>query len=799
MRLEGGEHSHPSLPAITIRVRGIVQGVGFRPFVYRLARELGLDGWVRNDGEGVEIAVYGSAETVATLLARLKHEAPPLARIDQIEVSNAPAPPFETPGFIIEKSLRSPAHTAITPDAAICPACLSELLNPADRRYRYPFINCTHCGPRYTITARLPYDRANTSMKNFVLCPDCRREYEDPLDRRFHAQPNACPVCGPQLALLDGAGNPVAAQDVMTATLVRLNRGEILAVKGLGGFHLMCDARNGAAVATLRRRKQRDAKPLALMVANPASLTGLAEWDATEESLLAARERPIVLLRKSAICDTVLPGVAEGVAWLGALLPYTPLHYLLFHQAAGHPPGSAWLAEPQTLLLVATSANPGGEPLVTGNDEALARLAGIADAYLMHDRDILVGCDDSVVRISKETFSPLREEGGEEQTLTPHPSPLTHSFIRRARGYTPRAIKLPCSGPAVLACGGWHKNTVCLTRDDQAFVSQHIGDLDNAATCHALEQAVAHLIEVLEISPRIVAHDLHPDFHSSRFAAAFAQQRGLPLIAVQHHHAHLAAVLAEYGVTRPTLGLALDGVGLGSDGQAWGGELLRLEGSEFARLGHLRELRLPGGDRAAREPWRMAASALHQLGRGAEIERRYAAFPAAATVAQMLERKLNAPPSSSCGRLFDAATGLLGIMPEMAFEGQAAMLLESLAARHGEVAPLPHGYTLEVDGTLNFLPLLAELADTRKIEHGAALFHATLAEGLADWVTQAAQRNGLDCVALGGGCFLNAILSRKLAARLRETGLTVLEAHQVPPNDGGLSLGQAWVALQTAS
>jgi hydrogenase maturation protein HypF len=787
-----------------IRVRGTVQGVGFRPFVYRLAQELKLDGWVLNDGEGVEIGVRGNEETIATLLARLKSEAPPLAQVARIEAGEMPSDPVPEPGFVIRESHGGHAHTAVTPDAATCPDCLAELLDPTDRRYRYPFTNCTHCGPRYTITARLPYDRPNTSMAGFTLCPACRHEYDDPFDRRFHAQPNACPVCGPQLALLDGAGNPVAAEDVLSEAVDRLGRGEILAVKGLGGFHLMCDARNGATVVALRRRKQREAKPFAVMAANPASLAGLAECDEAEETLLRTRERPVVLLRKNAACDRELPGVADGVAWLGALLPYTPLHTLLFHEAAGRPEHAAWLEQPQPFLLVCTSANPGGEPLVTGNAEAVTRLAGIADAYLIHDRDILVGCDDSVARVSKGTPSPLAGEGGGEgeksPILTPTLAlPLTgggnYCFIRRARGYTPRAIKLPQAGPATLACGGWYKNTICLTRDDEAFISQHIGDLDNAATCRAMEEAVSHLMKVLEIQPEIVAHDLHPDFHSSRFAAAFAAKHGLPVLAVQHHHAHLAAVLAEHGVTRPALGLALDGIGLGSDGGAWGGELMRLEGAEFVRLGHLRELRLPGGDRAAREPWRMAASAFYEMGRGAEIGQRFAAFPAAATVMHMLERGLNAPPTSSCGRLFDAAVGLLGIMPTMDFEGQAAILLESLAARHGDIAPLPGGYSLETGGTLSFLPLLDALSNIGDASHGAALFHATLVDGLAQWVIQAARHSGLETIVLGGGCFLNAILSRRLRGALQREGLTTLEARQVPANDGGLSLGQAWVAI----
>ncbi len=415
--------------------------------------------------------------------------------------------------------------------------------------------------------------------------------------------------------------------------------------------------------------------------------------------------------------------------------------------------------------------------------------------FVLHDRDIVVRCDDSVVRVGREWGM---GNGEWVKTAAPTPSPIAHhpspAFIRRARGYTPRAITLPHSGPSVLACGGWFKNTVCLTRGNEAFVSQHLGDLDNAPACEALEEAAAHLMNVLEIQPEIVAHDLHPDFHSTRFGLEFAHRHGIPALAVQHHHAHIAAVLAEHGIAEPALGLALDGVGLGSDGTAWGGELLRVEGGHCERLGHLAPLPLPGGDRAAREPWRMAASALHRLGRGEEISQRFAT-PAAGMLRQMLEKGINTPSTSSCGRLFDAAAGLLQIRDMASFEGQAAMLLEGLAEVHGTVMPLHHGYEFTADGTLDLLPLLGTLADTPDPAFGAALFHATLAQGLAAWVMQAAQRSDIKIVALGGGCFLNAILSRNLRESLTGAGLTVLEAQQVPPNDGGLSLGQAWVAI----
>ncbi len=744
-------------PTCRIRVRGQVQGVGFRPFVYRLALELGIRGWVRNDGEGVEVEAQAHEDIIAALLQRLKSEAPPLARVDAIESSTQTSRPHY-PDFSILATRSSPAHTAVTPDAATCPACQAEMLDPANRRYRYPFINCTHCGPRYTITRFLPYDRPATSMADFQQCPACQAEYDDPLDRRFHAQPNACAICGPHLELRDATGAPINTTDEIAATLALLQAGKILAIKGLGGFHLVCDARNADAVARLRERKQREEKPLAIMAANIESLEHLAIINPAEAALLGSSARPIVLLQKRPDCDECLPGIAPDVAWLGAMLPYTPLHTLLFHESPT-----------QELLLVMTSANRRGEPLAASNEEALSQLAGISDAFLLHDRDIVARCDDSVMRLGE--------------------SP---GFIRRARGYTPSAIKLPRAAPSVLACGGGLKNTICLTRGDEAFVSQHLGDLAQVSSCHALEETVAHLMKVLEINPERVARDLHPDFFSSRFADGL----GLPVITVQHHHAHIAAVLAEQGIhaEEAVLGMALDGIGLGTDGGAWGGELLRVRGAHFERVGNLRHLPLPGGDKAASEPWRMAASALHALGRGDEIEKRFAQ-PAASMVRQMLDKRIHSPLTSSCGRLFDAAAGLLGISSFSSFEGQAAMRLEGLATRHGEASPVRHGYRLSADGQLDFLPLLARLTETADPALGAALFHATLAQGLAEWASAQAKSDGIQTVVLGGGCFLNVILVKQLGRELASSGLRVLQACQVPPNDGGLSLGQAWVAM----
>jgi len=755
--------------AVRIRVSGIVQGVGYRPFVWRLAQELGILGWVRNDARGVEI--HAEAGDVAGFVARLTTEAPPLARVDAVTATSAATEAHDA--FIIARTdAGGPAATAIGPDTAVCGDCLADMFEPKGRRWRYAFTNCTNCGPRYTITRNLPYDRPQTSMAGFAMCPTCRAEYDSPADRRFHAQPNACPRCGPRLALVDAGGADIAG-DAIAATLRLLRDGKVVAIKGLGGYHLACDATNAAAVSSLRERKQREEKPFAIMLANAASIAPLAEVGGGEAALLESAERPVVLLRKAADCDARLAGIAPGLAWLGVMLPYTPLQWLLFHEAAGRPVGKEWLTQPQPLALVMTSANPGGEPIVREDDEALRRLSGIADAYLTHDRAIVTRCDDSVLRLA----------GTAKQ------------FIRRARGYTPQAIRLAAPGPSVLAVGGHLKNTVCLTRDDEAFVSQHIGDLDNAPSCAMLEETVERLIDLLEIEPSVVAHDLHPDFFGSRYAATFAAERGLPLVSVQHHHAHIAAIAAEHGIAQPLLGLALDGVGLGEDGGIWGGELLRVDGAMFERLGHLREIALPGGDKAAREPWRMAAAALHLLGRDAEIDARFGP-QGGKPIRMMLEVGAHCPPTSSCGRWFDAAAGLLGVRDIAAYEGQAAMLLEGLAETHGAVAPLADGYAIDAAGTLDLSPLLARLCDERDAGFGAALFHATLAQALAKWALRAATATGIRRVALGGGCFLNRILAAGVRRELEEAGIEVLEARQVPPNDGGLSLGQAWIAMK---
>lgn len=779
-----------------IRIRGVVQGVGFRPFVWRLAHELGLAGWVRNDGGGVEVRAEGSAARLAELAARLRSEAPPLARVDALEVSEAETTvaPAQR-GFVILDSRDDAVATAIGPDTAPCAACLGELFDPGNRRWRHAFINCTQCGPRYGVTRRLPYDRAQTSLAAFAPCAACAGEYGDPRDRRFHAEGNCCPQCGPRLALCDGQGRALAVADPLAAALARLRRGEIVAIKGVGGFQLLCDARNADAVARLRAAKGRDAKPFAVLLANVAAARAFVAVDDAAAALLEGPARPIVLLdkRAPADCDAALPGVAPGLAWLGVLLPATPLHWLLFHEAAGRPAGSAWLAEALPLALVCTSANPGGEPLLSDNAQAVAALGDRVDAWLLHDRDIVARSDDSVLRASAE--------GGEGAA----------HFIRRARGWVPQAIQLAHNGPSwpggpgVLAFGGHFKNTLCITRGAEAFVSTHVGALDNAATCAFQDETLERMLDLLAMPPSsiaLVVRDLHPDYHSSRRAAEFAAAHGLPLLDVQHHHAHIAAVLAEHGAAAefgPVIGLALDGVGRGVDGGAWGGELLRVDGARCERIAGLRPLPLPGGDRAAREPWRMAAAALHDLDRGAEIVTRFAAQPGAATIARMLAQGVNAPPTSSLGRAFDAAAALLGVCLHNRYESEAALRLESLAAMHGDVEPVAGGWRIDAAGRLDLRPLYGMLADRRENDaaYGAALFHATLAAALADWAARAARSAGLTTVVCGGGCFLNRTLTQRLTRLLAQRGLRVLLPRRLPPNDGGLSLGQAWVARLT--
>ena len=755
-------------------ISGCVQGVGFRPFVWRQATRLHLAGEVCNTEGGVLVDAQGEPGGLQALEAALQRDLPPLARIDGISASAAPPRPGWQ-GFRIADSrgdLDAGGATAAIPvDTAVCAACVQELFTPGNRRWRHPFISCTDCGPRFTLTLRAPYDRANTSMAAFAMCPDCAGEYGNPASRRFHAEPIACPHCGPRLQFEDWRGLDAAA-DPIEAAWRAIAAGGIVAVQGLGGFHLMCDARQVATVERLRQRKHRPAKPFATLALNAASAARWVELDEANAQLLASAQRPIVLLPLREKRPDALAGIAPGLGQLGLMLPGTPIQYLLFHAALGQPPGQDWLGAAHDLLLVATSANRSGQPLVIDPAQARDELAGIADAMLWHDRAIAARCDDSVAL--------PRHDGG---------LPL---WLRRARGQIPLPLALPRSGPSVLALGGYLNNCFTVTQGGRAWVSQHIGDLASAAACRFLEETVQRWLDYWRIAPQAVVCDLQPDIYSSRLAARLARERGLPLLAVQHHHAHIAAVLAEHGHAEPALGLALDGFGLGDDGGAWGGELLRLEQGRAERLGHLTPLPLPGGDAAARAPWRMALALLHPLGEqnrlpaGADAE-------TAARVRLQIARGLNCPQTTSLGRWFDAVAGLAGICPQQSYEGEAAMKLEALARPVAVDEPL---WRVDERLCLDLLPLAARLAGERDAAAIASLWHAALARALAGWIVQAMEATGLRTVALAGGCCANQRLMRGLADALAGTPCRLLQARQLPPGDGGLSLGQAWAALQ---
>lgn len=753
---------------VRVKVGGIVQGVGFRPFIYQLAMKYGLKGWVRNQSDGVEMEVSGPSEPIRYFVDSISGEAPPLARIVKVETTDLPYLPLEDFRIVTSRALES-RSTLISPDVCTCRDCLRELLDPGDRRFRYPFINCTNCGPRYTIIKDVPYDRDKTTMARFNMCPECRREYDDPLDRRFHAQPNACWNCGPQVWLEDAAGERIAARDEAVAkTLLLLDQGVIVAVKGLGGFHLAVKATDEAAVARLRGRKIREEKPFAVMFSNVAAIRRYVRVNGEEEKLLASAARPIVLLARhteSAGTDMAW-SVAPKNRYLGCFLPYAPLHFLLFENA----PYDA---------LVMTSGNQSDEPIVMENADARSHLHGIADYFLLHDRDIYMRCDDSVGRVLAGTARP----------------------VRRARGYAPQPVFLREPVPSVLGTGAELKNTVCLTRGGEAFVSQHIGDLENLETLRSFEHMTAHLQRILEIEPRLIVHDLHPDYLNTQWA----QRRGdLPKMAVQHHHAHIAAVMAERGLEGPVIGLALDGTGLGTDGTIWGGEILQVDDVGFERLGYFRQVRMPGGAKAIKEPWRLAVSYLWSMAAGkaeSEFGDFFAAWPGrdAGIVLRMLERGLNSPVTSSCGRLFDAVAALCGIRTAVNYEGQAAIELEQA------VTPDDGRY----DGVLETgpdrilidqFPMIEALIEDvrRKVPVGkiAARFHNGVIEVLGRAAAAAADRTGIGRVALSGGVFQNAYLSERLEKKLAGLGLEVYGHVEVPANDACISLGQAWIGAR---
>jgi hydrogenase maturation protein HypF len=758
-----------------IEVTGIVQGVGFRPYVYRLALQRNLAGFITNTAAGVSIEVEGPAEAVDDFVSQLPVEAPRLARITQWAASDIPAR-ADGEFRILPSRPGENRRVLISPDVAICDDCLRELFDPSDRRFHYPFINCINCGPRYTIVRDIPYDRARTSMAVFPMCADCQGEYDDPLNRRFHAQPNACWKCGPQVELWDAVGAGLvparswaptrgAPTDPIAEAAARLQAGYVVAVKGLGGFHLAVDATNPAAVSRLREGKRRVEKPFAIMAPSFEAVRNLCELDGASRALLESPERPIVLLRKkspSLIAELVAPFNHE----YGVFLPYTPLHHLLF--AAG-----------RFQALVMTSGNISEEPIAIENPEAVARLRGIADFFLVHNRDILLRCDDSVVRVTGEQPRQLR----------------------RSRGYVPVPVFLNQDLPPILAVGGELKNTVCLTKGRHAFLSQHIGDLENLESYGFFETTISRFKRILEVEPQLLAYDLHPDYFSTRWALG---QSSIKRMGVQHHHAHIASCMAENHLDGKVIGIALDGTGYGTDGAVWGGEVLLATYADFQRAAHLDYVPMPGGAAAIAEPWRMAVSYLHKhFGEALwdleipfvrELDRRQVAV-----LVRMLERGVNSPLTSSCGRLFDAVSALAGVRKRVNYEAQAAIEFEAAIAGEGEGAGYPFEIRPEGSGwIIDTRPLFAAVVNDLKCGVPVGIISRRFHEGFVDVLARVARlihaKTGLDNICLSGGSFQNVFLLEHLKRRLEAEGLNVFTHSEVPCGDGGLSLGQALVA-----
>lgn len=750
-----------------IAVRGTVQGVGFRPFVYGLATGLNLGGFVTNNSSGVQIEVEGEPKLLDEFLSRLTISPPPLARIDDLKWGPTPIRgenQFRIKGSVIDAG----GQVIIASDVGTCDDCLAELFDPRDRRFRYPFLNCTNCGPRLTIVKSAPYDRARTTMAGFPMCEACRKEYEDPSNRRFHAQPTACAACGPRLFATDENATNVTVEDPLQWFIEALRAGQIGAMKGLGGYHLICDARNEKAVAELRRRKHRDEKPFAVMVPDVEAAERLCLLHSGEKKLLTSPARPIVLLKKHSSTE-LAERVAPGNPMLGIMLPYTPLHHLLLHDI-GFP-------------LVMTSGNRSDEPIATDDPEAFQHLHGIADLFLTHDRPIHVRCDDSVTRII----------GGFE------------SPIRRSRGYAPQPINLPipCSSP-ILAVGGQLKGTFALGNVRKAIVGHHLGDLDHFKAYQAFEKDIALYERLFEIRPRYIAHDLHPDYASTRYAQKRAADNVITLLPIQHHHAHMASCMAEHDINERVIGISFDGTGFGPDGAIWGGEFLVGDFHGYERMAHLRYVPLPGGDAAVKEPWRMAIAYLQDSNVNFDSLTRRIAPASVRLVEQMIEKRLNAPLTSSAGRLFDAVASLIGLRDRVSFEGQAAMQLEWLAAQQE-----PCGvYPFEIQGSecessdapfeLDLRPMIQTLVD--EVQQGVAQkiiarrFHSTLVDLVIKACLRIRQFKGINKVVCSGGVFMNSLLASEVAKNLQDQDFLPFQHHLVPPNDGGLSLGQLAIA-----
>jgi len=751
-----------------ISVYGVVQGVGFRPFVYRLAQEHNLKGWVRNTSGNVEIEVEGDEETLEDFLANLETKAPPMAHIEKVKVTFHP--PNGYTEFQIRKSLsQDEKYQLVSPDIATCEDCRREIFSPIDRRFHYPFTNCTNCGPRFTIIEDIPYDRPKTTMRKFKMCPQCQQEYDAPLDRRFHAQPNACPKCGPSLELVDGNGSPIKCNDALKTTGDLLKAGKILALRGLGGFQLTCDATNQNAVNLLRTRKRRPSKPLAVMMATLADIAKHCLVSLEESKLLQSPQCPIVLLRWKHSSSNICLAVAPHIKYLGVMLPYTPLHHLLLRETG--------------LPLVMTSGNLSEEPIAKDNDEALRRLRGIADYFLLHNRDIYARYDDSVYMVE-----------GMPQA------------IRRARGYAPYPIFLPFQSKQILACGAEEKNTFCLTKDEHAFISQHIGDIENEETLEHFDNTIKLYVKLFRIMPEAIAYDMHPEYLSTKYALQAGTEQNLRLIPVQHHHAHIVSCLIENKAEGPVIGVALDGTGYGSDGTIWGGEFLLADWRNFKRAGHLEYVPLPGGAAAIRKPYRMALSYLYSLlGEGfplkdlpferlnpTELE----------IIKQQLKRRVNCPLTSSAGRLFDAVSALCGVREEIDYEAQAAIELEMLAQdKAGESERRVYPFSIVEHQGVKVLKLGEVISmvvqDVRNHISTPIIslrFHNTVAKIISEMCRLIARETGINQVALSGGVFQNRLLLKLATTSLQREGFSVLTHHLVPCNDGGISLGQAVIA-----
>ncbi|NNM60070.1 MAG: carbamoyltransferase HypF [Legionellales bacterium] len=728
----------PTLTRLGIHIQGIVQGVGFRPYVYQLATALDLKGFVLNDGSGVYVEIQG--EKINDFLSQLTRDLPSLASISRLEHRELPTQKNES-CFVIKPSQVSEITAKIAVDTAICENCLKDLFDEKSRFYHYPFLGCSHCGSRYILINALPYDRSQTSMAAFLMCADCCTDYENPDDRRYHSELMVCPACGPMLS-----HTPAAIAE-------RIKQGDIVAIKAMGGYQFVCDANNATAVQKLRQLKHRPAKPFAVMVLNTLSAAQFATLSEDAKSELKSPQRPIVVLPEA------VNNSASDLSTLGMMLPSMPLHYLLFYYLNGAPQDNQWLDQVSTQVLIVTSANRRDEPIIKQDAEAV----GIADMVVSHDCEIKTAVDDSVIRMIDRK----------------------KVFLRRARGFSPQVIELPHAIPETLALGGHLKSSFCITRGNEAFLSQAIGDLASPATLKFYLETMSRFLKLLNIKPQQIAHDTHPDFFTTQLASTF----NLSCMAVQHHHAHLASAAVIAGLTSPAIGLALDGFGLGDDNAAWGGELMLYNTTACQRLGSLRPLPQPGGDAAVKQPWRMAASVLFALGQAKQIEQQFSHQPHSDKISMMLEKNLQAPLTSSCGRLFDAASALLGLCEVISYEGQAAMMLESKVT---QPICFPGGWSI-VRNELDLLPLFEKIRYCDVVE-GANLFHGTLAAALVEWVKCHAEQQQIRQVLLSGGCFLNQHLTESVIMQLKQYGLEPIFPHNIMPDDGGLSLGQAWVA-----